>query len=509
MPSEYMTEGTLSDIFDFVKVVGSGVVKTSKKNIGTRKAGSALNMSSIARATKDLTMSYPVLCSDTISPDTAQLITKSVERNVISMLQMLIGSYHIKANSGIDAVRMIHTNLDNSFRAEDLIDATLGTVDTARAYGFIEASDIASIANCKRPPINYARILENCRQEFLNTCNIKYPESNFSESAISDYIVSSTYNNTTVLKEINSFSYNYDKDLLDRMKEMSQQEKEQFEAYKAELKLKNDKRKSDLDYFKAFQDWKNKKDDIAYKKERDAIQDEKDLIRTRRELFTKQLIDSDVKKANEIQPTLMVFPFYYEDGSSEGQYQEFVAGVKSRLIACTSEEIIDQISRFNKQGVNLTNLIKATTKETSLAKEFIGGIEQAKIDAKKDSKLAKTSPIWRSLQARSSKSRLQLLARFKNSKNAAAAITTLVITQQEADYIAENYRVDITNPAIAREFMENYNLLCLIIVDEQVEVAKFLFDGESYFTNYSFTALDKENNSNDTRKLISLLNKTR
>ena len=509
MPSEYITEGTLSDIFDFVKTVGSGLASSTKKNIGARKAGTALNMSSIARATRDLTMSYPVLCSDTISPETASLITKTVERNVVSMLQMLIGSYHIKANNGVDAVKMIHTNLDNAFRAEDLIDATLGSVDTAREYGFIEAADFSN--PCIKAPINYARILENCRQEFMNTCNIKYPESNFSETAVSDYIVSTTYNNTTVLKEINTFNYGaYDQDLQRRMKELSDIEKQQFEQYKTSMNFAKSKKNDDLAAFKAYMDWKNKKDDNAHRDAREKIEDEKDLLRSRRELFTRQLIDSDVKKANEVQPTLMVFPFYYEDGTSEGKYQEFVAGVKTRLIPCSSEEIIDQVSRFNKDGVNLMNLVKATTKETSLAKEFIGGIEQAKIDAKRNSsKLSKTSPIWRSLQARSSQSGVKRLLRFKNSKNAAAAITTLVITQQEADYIAENYNVDITNPVIAREFMEKYNLLCLIIIDEQTEIAKFLYDGESYFTNYSFTVLEKENNGNDTRKLISLLNKTR
>ena len=509
MPSEYITEGTLSDIFDFVKTVGGGLAGATKKNIGARKAGTALNTSSISRATRDLTMSYPVLCSDTVSPETASLITKTVERNVVSMLQMLIGSYHIKANSGIDAVKMIHTNLDNTFRAEDLIDATLGSVDTAREYGFIEAADFSN--PCVKAPINYARILENCRQEFMNTCNIKYPESNFSETAVSDYIVSTTYNNTTVLKEVNTFNYGaFDQDLQRRMKELSDIEKQQFEQYKTSMNFAKGKKNDDLAAFKAYMDWKNKKDDNAHRDAREKIEDEKDLIRSRRELFTRQLIDSDVKKANEVQPTLMVFPFYYEDGSSEGKYQEFIAGVKTRLVPCSSEEIIDQVSRFNKDGVNLMNLVKATTKETSLAKEFIGGIEQAKIDAKRNSsKLSKTSPIWRSLQARSSQSGIKRLLRFKNSKNAAAAITTLVITQQEADYIAENYNVDITNPVIAREFMEKYNLLCLIIIDEQTEIAKFLYDGESYFTNYSFTVLDKENNGNDTRKLISLLNKTR
>lgn len=514
MPSEtYLNElatasiglGTLWAFLKAGKTIASGV----SKGINNQKTKTVYNMSSIAKASKDLTMSFPVLCSDTISPATASLITKAIERNNVSMLQMLIGAYHIRANNGLEAIKMVHTNMDNAFRAEDLIDAVVGTTDYFG--GLYEASDIAAIINCKRPPINYARILEECRQEFLNTCNIRYPESNFSENAISDYIISSSYNNTTVLKELNTFNLDnaYNEDLVKRMEKMSQQERDQFNAYKDKMKFKYDKKKSDLDYFKAYQDWKNKKEDTAYKKERDKIEDEKDLIRSRRELFTKQLIDSDVKKANEVQPTLMVIPFYYEDSSGTEKSQEFIAGIKSRLITCTSEEIIDQISRFNKQGVNIINLIKATTKETSLAKDFIAGIDQAKIDAKRDSKLGKTSPIWRMLQGRASRSGIKRLIRIKDSKNAAAAITTLVITQQEADYIAENYNIDITNPVIAREFMENYNLLCLIIVDEQTEVAKFLYDGEKYFTDYSFTALDKENNSNDTRKLISLLNKTR
>jgi hypothetical protein len=376
MPSEYITEGYLSDIFKFIASVGHNVGSANKKNINARKygingsGGTALNMSSIARATKDLTMSFPVLCSDTISPDTASLITKTIERNVVSMLQMLVGSYHIKANNGIEAVKMIHTNLDNAFRAEDLIDATLGTMDTARDYGFIEAANFVN--PCKKAPINYARILENYRQDFINTYNIKYPESNFSENAVSDYIVSTTYNNTTVLKEVNTFNYGaFDQDLERRMKEMSDLEKRQFEQYKAQMGFKSAKNKDELDNFKAYLDWSNKREDVAHRAERERIEDEKDLIRSRRELFTRQLIDSDVKKANEVQPTLMIIPFYYDDEIAGEKYQEFVAGVKSRLIPCSSEEIIEHISRLNKDGVNLMNLIKATTKETSFAKDFI------------------------------------------------------------------------------------------------------------------------------------------
>ena len=36
MPSEYITEGTLSVIFDFVKTVGGGLAGATRKNISAR-----------------------------------------------------------------------------------------------------------------------------------------------------------------------------------------------------------------------------------------------------------------------------------------------------------------------------------------------------------------------------------------------------------------------------------------------------------------------------------------
>ena len=507
MPSTYVNEGYLANILGFIKTVAQAT-KGAKEGMYNQKSKTVYNMSSIARASKDLTMSFPVLSTDTISPDTAAMLTKAIERNNVSMLQMLIASYHINANNGLEAVKMIHTNMDNSFRAEDLIDAVVGTSDyfSGRLYESVE--NIGDVKHeCTRPPINYTRFLQEAQAEFLNTCNIRYPESSISESSVADYTVTERFNDITVLKEANS-AIGSGKNQVS-IDDLSDEEKKRFENY---LKTSSNLDKDDASRAKALSDflaYQDRQRDFAHKLSREEIEDRRDAFKARRELFFRQLLDSDVKKANELQPTLMVVPFYYEDSSGTERSQEFIAGVKSRLITCTSSEIIDQLSRFNKQGVNLNNLIRANTKEISFAKEFIGGIEQAKIDAKKDSKLTKTSPIWRMLQARSSKSGVKRLIRTKNSKNAAVAITTLIITAQEAEYVLENYKVDITNPVVAREFMENYNLLCLIIVDEQVEVAKFLYDGDSYFTDYSFTSLDKENNSNDTRKLISLLNKTR
>ena len=37
-----------------------------------------------------------------------------------------------------------------------------------------------------------------------------------------------------------------------------------------------------------------------------------------------------------------------------------------------------------------------------------------------------------------------------------------------------------------------HNLLCLCIVDESMEVARFLYDGDSYYEDLSFNSLERE-----------------
>ena len=529
MPSNnvtYVTEFGFSDLLKVAKGAAS-FFKDTKKETNNRKMHGVWNMSSIAQASKSLTMSFPVLCSDTITPATAAMITKAVERNNSSMLQMLIAAYHIQADNGLEAIQMIHTNLDNSFRAEDLIDAMCGVarvgLNAQTATGAPGALSgtyrqyFENASNYYKEQVATAGVylvaLEECTRDFLNSINKTYPESSFSESAITDFCATNRFGDTTVLREaryggiLGTFDPEAEADA--RAKAADRAEEAKRKRYQQDYE---NAVKGRYDAIKVAHDQNSLINDTIrtmHSLEVDRNKAERDKLLDRRDLFTKQLLDSDVKKANELQPTLMVIPFYYEDGTGNERSQEFIAGVKSRLITCTSNEIIDQISRINKQGVNLNNLVRATTKEISFAKEFLGGIEQAKIDAKKDSKLSKTNPIWRTLQARSSRSGINRLRRISNTKNAAAAITTLVMTIQEADYIAENFGVDITNPVIAREFMENYNLLCLVIVDEQTEVAKFIYDGEMYFTDYSFNSLERDNSANDTRKLISLLNKTR
>ena len=93
-------------------------------------------------------------------------------------------------------------------------------------------------------------------------------------------------------------------------------------------------------------------------------------------------------------------------------------------------------------------------------------------------------------------------------QNGSAAISTLVITQQEVDMVKDEYDIDMNNPKVAIEFMDAYNLMALVIVDEPLEIAHFIYDGDAYFEDLSFSALQRENDKS-YKQVIDLLNKSR
>ena len=479
MPSLYIHE---ADVFSTLLNIAYGI-KDAKDNVQGRisKNGNKLQASSIARATKDLTMSFPVLCSDTVSYDTACMITKAVERNSIAMLQQLFSAIHLQGASGFEVLANFHHNLDRKLGLDDYFDA----ID--KLSGKLGLESATSFKNKSE-----AEYLEEAKRDFLDSLTSSYPISSFSESSVNDFYINDKHG-LMVMEKTNKIGLDAKTQAEIEMKERELIQRN-YELAQRNLE-KSVERKDQLARDAATQKYRDSETARADKK-------------FNLDYFKAQLLPTDVKKANELVPSLMLVKYQFSEnkrGANEHHIvsEEFVAGVKARLIATPSFEIIDHIMKFKKNGVNMLNLIKATTKEQKFSKEFILGIKQAKIDAKKDSKLYKTSSIWRSLQKRGAVSNTKFY-RLAKTANSAAAITTLVMTQQEADFVETNYNINVSTAAVARELMEAYNLIAIVIVDEQTRVARFLYDGNQYFDEYSFGSLEKESN-NDYRKILPLL----
>ena len=71
----------------------------------------------------------------------------------------------------------------------------------------------------------------------------------------------------------------------------------------------------------------------------------------------------------------------------------------------------------------------------------------------------------------------------------------------------KNYNINLHNTGVARNILQKYNLLSLVIVDETIEVCKFLFDGEETYETLSFNNLERESDGGMYKKVLNLMSK--
>ena len=93
-------------------------------------------------------------------------------------------------------------------------------------------------------------------------------------------------------------------------------------------------------------------------------------------------------------------------------------------------------------------------------------------------------------------------------KNDASPITTLVISKDEVEYLKKYNNIDMEKSRICKPIMEAYNLMCITIADESLEVARFLYDdGDGIFESMSFDSLEKEAKDSSYKKVVNLMSK--
>lgn len=216
------------------------------------------------------------------------------------------------------------------------------------------------------------------------------------------------------------------------------------------------------------------------------------------------LLSTDVRKANELTPTTMIVNYLVQDDNKVIPRSSIV-GVKAKLYPIDSMDAIDKITEKSKDSNGLNKFIRATTREISFVKDFLFAIDKAKVDAISQSNRGSSSKLWKILERRSKKSKFR---RNLGMVNDATAITTLVVSQEEVDYIKKEYNINIENPSVIRPILEAYNLMGFCIVDQSNEVAKFIFDtGEDIYEELSFNSLERETNDGGYKKVINLISK--
>lgn len=422
---------------------------------------------SISRQASNLVLVFPVIVSNSLNIKTASIISKAIERKCVSLLQILFASINFTDDQNLyDFISQFHSNLNARLTLDDFIKFAGNMTES----GKITISDEEA----------YNAVMEDMR-------NINYYlKDTFNETSINDYISKTdAYGETHIIKEAKSYpnpsnTWHHVGDDASTQKAFKQLTDAISKSGANITNIVDGGRRGGGD----------KKSDIP-------------TLKDQVEYFSKQLLPQDVQKANELQPTLVAVNFTtVADGTTNRTTG--IIGVKAKIYPVDSMEIISRVSSKYKDSNSLFNLIRATTREISFFKDFAFAVEKAKLDAVNMAKGSNNAKMFKLLERRAAKNRFSALLK----KNDASPITSLVMSQEEVEYLRKYNNIDMDKQQVTRAILEAYNLMDIVIADESLEIAKFLFDdGDGIYDVLPFDNLEKEAKDNSYKKMINLMSK--
>lgn len=446
--------GTVLDIDTLLDMLNGETISDVADAISNRKQD---GYSSIAARAKDLTATFPILISNRVSLKTAEKIAKALEFKYALMLQMVIASKSFTTSKdAVDFLKNYHTNID------------------AHTYG----SFISKFASTEEAYIAYLKASKLINESFQQ------------KNILSEYAKP---------MKMNVFQ----------------------EAKKPAFVIKDDEKYIRKDYFdkqtKEKQRVENRADlhaRLAQQREknlRQELQDQKDRynkelqdkINNATPLSRPQLNDQKVKKANALNPLTMNVSFKVKATDQAVVNVEAMIGVKTKLYPVDSMEILDRIYSDRETKINLFNFIRAFSGEIQFWRDFVFALSKAKIDANFNARKV-GSKLWKVLERRSKTSKL---SQMLNINNSATAITTLVLSSEEAGFLNKEYDIDLLDSSVARKLLDDFNFISIMIVDENLETIRTIMDtGSDEWECNTFKAFERDEEM-DYKQMVKMLAK--
>lgn len=476
--------GILRDIFDASKDI---------KNIGD--GGSFLKKrrySSVSKRSLEGTLQFQTLITKAMDIDTAQIITKALERQFASFMQtVLTMSPKLNIQSDQDAIgflRKFHQNTNTKTDLNDIVNVGRGLIEsydysTNADDGFVllsagyEGSTGAVRADNLDQMVD---LLEHVREDVLNNKFIPTkPLFNFNDRNLS------AYHNRPVTEKA---------------------------ADPAKMKSAKNGPRDVNTIMTTIGGGVDNSVSMSSPTIQSMTVDARGSAGSRQDpgmdgrlVSDKLLRDNDVRKANELVPTTMHVRTILVNNEGENQGMlDFVVGIKATMHPVSSDEIVTNLLRGLRGDNKFFNFIRWTSGEISFLKDFLFNIKDIKDDVLDRS--AGSSPYWIALKRR------RKLAKITNnflSSNQLMPNTSIVISQEEADFIRTQYGFDLSNPSVIDKLMRHYFLLAFVIVDSSAQISHFMFDGQTSYQSVSFSGLEKENSSkSDIRDVMKIINRS-
>lgn len=450
---------------------------------GTSSTGFKMS-SNIAKEAKGLTAVFPVLVSESVSVEQAQMIAKAAERKYVTMFQMLFAASQITdAKSAQSYLKKFHNNITSSL---DLSDMTVDDViDFANKLD--EEVQTTALTNARITEATKA-VLEDLA---FNENYTKVLAENLNPVSLNNYKVKTVFGDykATQVSEAGDDYYTVE----DR-------------SDSTEWEGRDD---NNGNVYKQRTNTTTRRTPITARDRAATLKDKNATLKDKADIISKQIVTTDIKKANEATPSLMIINFVTQaDGKDNEIVNTAVIGVKCVIHYIPSSEMMNRMVLKNTDRRGLLNFIRATTGEIQFFRDFLFAIDRAKIDAVAKTNKGSNSRIWKMLEIRANRSKMNTTARADNA--ACAAITMLVLSKAEVDIIKQSYRLDLSKASTMLSVMKGYNFIGVAVIDEVNEKVDFLYDdGTKNFETISFMSLEREQGAGEYKKMINTLVKGR
>lgn len=504
-----------SDTVDTIVQIAKGL-----SNVATNKVAnkSEYSYSSIANAASKLIAVFPVLTSRTVSFDTARMTSKYIEQISCQFFMFALQQANISnAKDGITYLRQFHQNLNMGDDNTDAVIAAMQSWIDAYTKGTQESNTFADALNnevlseamvdpfmMQSDDVNIsASDMRDLMHVMQESANIQFYDTKLNPLSIDDYVVRE-FAGGDYRVTVSPYILNEAKANKRKANNSYNENKEQHRHEEKMNEILNDR-------MKIYQNAQSEKDKQDAENEKQKKEDQKSTSRdndwrdaNRMHNNTAFLKDQDIKKMNDALPSILIVKFYQKnsDGGVSGVATEFIIGVKSKVVPITTTEILRRIMNDNKDGQKFLKFMRVITGELK-ASDVLLGLSRITDDVKSYKVKGARGDIWTLLQNRAVAAKEQVRS---GKHNDFSAITTVLISQQDADELYREENFDINDPKNAIHFMQSYNLMGFAIADDSNEVLHLLLDnGSKNFEDISYRMLERETQDSTYKKLINLM----
>ena len=491
--------GTVLDIDSLLDILNGETLS----DVGSALANGTRNKegySSIASRANELTATFPILISNRVSLKTAEKIQKALEFRYALMLQMVIASRSFTTSKdAVDFLKNYHTNIDaGSWRSIGA--KILSTTDEAAVFEMAASKAINesyaqnNILNENAKPVNLQAFQEARKGRiFPNYKSLSY-KVGFQQGAKAAlrgqkknaFVPNDPYKKAQLDITTNRALKQQEIDAAQKKEDI----KTKSEAEREKLRLENEEKRQ-----KARVDAEREIEEIRNKGRRD--------IELMTPLSVPTLNDQKVRKANMLNPLTMSVFFKVKASEDAVVTVNALIGVKAKLYPVDSMEIMDRIYSSRRTKINLFNFIRAFSGEIQFWRDFIFTLGKAKIDANFNARRV-GSKLWKVLERRSKTSRI---SQMLNINNAATAITTLVLSMEEVEFLNKEADIDLLDSHEARKILDDFNFISIMIVDENLETIRTIMDtGNDEWESSTFKAFDRDEEM-DYKQMVKMLAK--